>query len=120
MQVRAFERYIPLMIYIPKTQPIKAVFAAENYVPQPQIESSRLLTLYCVTMIQAKIYQIISRESMSKHNFGQTLNLKSAVVTLNRSGSSKFNLELFCVCLQTKYNCIYASSVESNPLVQKT
>ena len=34
---------------------ILAVFSEENYVPQPQIEStSMLIALYCVKMIQAE------------------------------------------------------------------
>ena len=54
---------------------------------------------------------------MHKNNFGQTLNLQSAVVTLNiRSWSSKSN-ELFSVSKQCIYN---ASLMEKNPLVQNT
>ena len=60
--------------------------AEENYAPQPQIESASLPTiLYCVTIIQAEIHQF-----MHKHNFGLTLKLQSAAVTLNiRSRSSR-------------------------------
>ena len=54
--------------------------------PKPQFESASMLTaLYCVTDPS-----IISRESMYKHNFGQTLKLQSVVVTVNiRSMSLK-------------------------------
>ena len=64
------------------------MFLEEKYVPPTTIESARMLTaLYCVIMIQA-----VSRESMYKHNFGQTLELGSAVVNLNiRSQTSKSN-----------------------------
>ena len=56
---------------------------------------------------------IISRKSMHKHNFGQTLKIKSAVVTLKtRSMSLQHNL-LFSVSKQ----CNYASLVQKNPLV---
>ena len=53
---------------------------------KPQIESASMLTaVHCVTMIQAEINQLFQ-----EHNFGQTLKLQSAVVTLNiRSRSSK-------------------------------
>ena len=53
---------------------------------------------------------------MHKHNFGQTLKLQSAVVTVNiRSRSLKSN-QLFSVSKQ----CIYAKFGAENPLVQKT
>ena len=57
--------------------------------PQPQFESASMLTaLYCVTMI----HQLFHRESMYKHNFGQTLKLQSGVATVNiRSKSLKSN-----------------------------
>ena len=49
--------------------------------PQSQFESASMLTaLYCVTCNDPSI---ISRESMHKHNFGQTLKLQSAVVNVN-------------------------------------
>ena len=55
---------------------------------------------------------------MHKHNFGQTLKLQSAVVTVNiRSRSLKSN-SLFSVTKQIK--CIYAGLVLEKPLVQKT
>ena len=58
---------------------------------------------------------IISKESMHIHNFGQTLKLQSAVVTLNiRRRSSKSNL------LPPFQQCLYASLVEKDPLVQNT
>ena len=58
---------------------------------------------------------IISKKSMYKQNFGQTLKLQSAVVTLNiRSRSSKSN-QLFFVTKE----CINASLVKIHPLVQK-
>ena len=80
--------------------------------PQPKMESASFLAaLYCLIMIQA-----VSRESKHKHNFGQTLKLQSAVVTLNISSrSSKYN-KLFSATKQ----CIYASLVEKTPLIQKT
>ena len=47
---------------------------------------------------------------MNKHNFGQTLKLQSAVVTVNiRSRSLKSN-SIFSVCRQI--TCIYASLVQ--------
>ena len=60
--------------------------------PKLQIESASMLTaLYCVTMIQAGIHQLF-QESIHKNNFGQTLKIRSAAVTLNiRSRSSKSN-----------------------------
>ena len=52
----------------------------------------------------------ISRESMHKHNFGQTLKLQSAAVTVNiRSRLLKYN-SLFSVSKQI--TCIYASLVQ--------
>ena len=55
---------------------IKAVFSEENYVPQSQFElASIIVSQWSIT--------IISRESMHKHNFGQTFKLQSAVVTVN-------------------------------------
>ena len=54
---------------------------------------------------------------MHKHNFGQTLNLQSAVFTMNiRLRSLKSN-SLFSVSKQN--TCIYASLVRNKPLVQK-
>ena len=98
---------------------IKAVFSEENYVPPTAIWACKHFTaLNCVTILQAEISSIISRESycMHKHNFGQTLKLQSDVVTLNiRSRSSKSN-QFFSVPIQ----CIYASLVEIHPVVQKT
>ena len=59
---------------------------------------------------------IISKKSMHKHNFGQTLNLQSAVVTVNiRSRSLKSNQRF-----SGSKQCIYASSVQKTPLVKKT
>ena len=55
---------------------------------------------------------------MHKHNFGQTLKLQSAVVTLHtRSRSLKSN-SIFSVSKQI--TCIYASLVQKKTLVQKT
>ena len=56
---------------------VKAVFLEEHFVSQPQFESASMLTALYLKP------SIISRESMHKHNFGQTLNLKSVVVTMN-------------------------------------
>ena len=55
--------------------------------PQPQFESASMHTaLYCVTMI----HQLYEGRACTIHNFGQTLKLQSAVVTVNiRSRSSK-------------------------------
>ena len=48
---------------------------------------------YCLLLfIVSQCSIIISRESMYKHNFGQTLKLQNAVVTVNiRSRSLKSN-----------------------------
>ena len=67
---------------------LKQCFQKKTMSPELQIESSSMLTaLYCVTGWNPSN---ILRESMHKHNFGQTLKIQSAVVTLNiRSRSSK-------------------------------
>ena len=41
---------------------------------------------------------------MHKHNFGQTLKIQSAVVTLNAYGQGHRNL-IYSFCLQTMYQC---------------
>ena len=52
---------------------------------------------------------------MHKHNFGQTLKLQSAVVTMGiRSRSSKSKL-----FFSDSKQCYYANLVEKTPLVQK-
>ena len=62
--------------------------------PQPQFESVSMLTvLYCVT----KIHQLLLRENMHKHYFGQTLKLQSAVVTVNIRFMSLESKVLFSV-----------------------
>ena len=72
---------------------LKQCFQRKTMPHKLQIDLASILTvLYCVTMMQAESSSIISRESMNRHNFGQTLNIQSAAVTLNiRSSSSKFN-----------------------------
>ena len=78
------------------------MFSEENYVPKPQIELASMLTaFYCVND-----QSIISRKSMHKHNFGQTLKLQSAVVNVNISSWS-LNLTIFC--LQTTYLCKFGA-----------
>ena len=58
--------------------------------PQPQFELASMLTaLYCVNDPS-----IISRKSMHKYKFGQSLKLQSGVVTVNiRSRSLKSQLK---------------------------
>ena len=71
---------------------IKAVFSEENFVPLTAIGVCKraLCSILC-----HNVPSIISRESMHKHNFGQTLKLLSDVVTVNtRSKSLKSNLLL--------------------------
>ena len=58
---------------------IKAVFSEENYVPQ--ITNWVNCSSLCHNNTDWNS-SIISRESMHKHNFGPTLKLQSAVVTL--------------------------------------
>ena len=53
---------------------------------------------------------------MHKHNFGQTLKLQSAVVTLSIWSWSLKSNYLFSVSKQ----CIYASLVDKDPLFQNT
>ena len=91
---------------------IKVVFSEEIYVPQPKFESvSMLSALYCVT----KIHQLLLRENMHKHYFGQTLKLQSAVVTVNLRSRSLESKVLFSVSKQ----CIYACLVQKNTLVKR-
>ena len=71
---------IILWIHVPYVRKIKAAFSEKNFVPQPQFESASMLT--------ALDPSIISRESMHKNKFGQTLKLQSAVVTVNISSRS--------------------------------
>ena len=86
---------------------IEAVFSEENYVIG--VGKHANCFILCHTFPS-----IISRESMHKHNFGQTLKLQSAVVW---SRSLKSN-SLFSVSKQII--CIYASLVQKKTLVQKT
>ena len=55
---------------------------------------------------------------MHKHNFGQTLKLQSAAVTVKIRSRSLKSISLFSVSKQI--TCIYASLVLIKPLVQKT
>ena len=59
---------------------MKAVFSEGNYVPPTAIGVSK--HAYC-SLLCHNVPSIISRESMHKHNFGQTLKLQSAVATVN-------------------------------------
>ena len=73
----------------PNAYNIKAVFSKENYVPPTSIWVGK--HAYC-SLLCHNDPSIISREGMHKHNFGQTLKLQSAVVTVNiRSRSLKSN-----------------------------
>ena len=68
---------------------------------------------YC-SLLCHNVPSIISRESMHKHNFGQTLKFQSAVVTVNiRSKSLKSN-SLLTVSKQIA--CIYASLMQKKTL----
>ena len=93
---------------------IKPVFSEENYVPQTAnlIGKHAYCSLLCHNDTGWNPL-IVSREHMHKHNFGQTLKLHSAVVTLNKM--SKSNI-LFSVSKQ----CINTSLVEQTLLIQKT
>ena len=94
---------------------IKSMFSEENYVPPTAIGVGK--HPYC-SLLCHNVPSIISRESMHKHNFGQTLKLQGAVNTVNiRSRSLKSN-SLFSVSKQI--TCIYASLVQKKPFVQKT
>ena len=85
---------------------IKAVFSEENYVSHNRNRSQQA----CLLLFIVSQCSIISRESMHKHNFGQTLKLQSAVGTVNiRSRSLKSN-SLFSASKQI--TCIYASLVQ--------
>ena len=52
---------------------------------------------------------------MHKHNFGQTLKLQGAVVTLNI-----WSLSSNLINSSVSKQCIYASLAEKDPLVQST
>ena len=93
---------------------IKAVFSEENYVLPTAIVGKHA---YC-SLLCHNAPSIISRESMHKHNFGQTLKLQSAVFTVNIRSMSLKSYSLFSVSKQISR--IYASLVQKKPLVQKT
>ena len=57
----------------------KAVFSEKNCPPTPIRVSKHA---YC-SLLCHNVPSIISRESMQKHNFGQSLKIQSAVVTVN-------------------------------------
>ena len=87
---------------------IKAVFSEENYVPPTTIGVGK--HAYC-SLLCHNVTSIISRESMQKHYFGQTLKLQSDVVPVNiRSRSLKKSNSLFSVSKQI--TCIFASLVQ--------
>ena len=86
---------------------IKAVFSEENYVPRTTIGVGK--HTFC-SLLCHNVPSIISRESMHKHNFGQTLKLQSAVVTVNIRSKSLKSSSLFSVSKQI--TCICASLVQ--------
>ena len=97
---------------------IKAVFSEENYdVPKAtNSESASMLTaLYCVTKIQAEIHQLFQGKACT-NTILVTFKLQSGVVTLNILRSRSFGIQSNNFCQQ----CIGASLVEKNPLVQET
>ena len=85
--------------------PIKTVFSEENYVPPPKL---------CHNDTDRNP-SIISRESVLKHNFGQTLKLQCRGYLEYKVKVIKMYLTLFC--LQKMYQCKFGGK---NPLVQKT
>ena len=75
-----------------------------NYIPTTTIGVGK--NAYCFFIVAHNIPSIISRESMNKHNFGQTLKLQSVMVTVNiRSKSLKSNSFFF---VSKQNTCIYA------------
>ena len=75
---------------------LKAVFSEENYVPQTAnwVGTHAYCSLLCHNDTGWN-QSIIWRESMHKHNFGQTLKIQSAVVTLNIRSRSLISNSLF-------------------------